>query len=146
MSRPVKMAFGGTVATVVFALPMTGVIAFYSGGAGAFSFGYGVVVGLVAFVSIAVAASLMISGEPSERKLALGFGVYMARLMFAAAALGIPMIAGSWPILPMVGGVVGVYIVESAAVLVAAAKVSGEMRIHNLQEVREAGDMERRVI
>lgn len=148
MTRHWRLAAGGTLATVVFALPAAVAVAFYSGGSDALSFGYGVCVGLVAFVSIAISAALMISGEPSETKLALGFGVYLARLVFAAMALGLPAIAGSWPIAPMVGGFVGVYVVENIALLVGAWRMSAEMRLQTAERVQEVGEvreMERRV-
>lgn len=139
MTRHWRLAAGGTTTTLVLAVPAAMAIAYYASKVDAFSFAYGVVVGLFAFLSIALVVALMANGNASEKKLALGFGVYLARLMFAGLALLIPIFAGSWPVAPMVGGFVGVYVVENVALLVGASKRPEAMSVRRVREVEASG-------
>ncbi len=140
MSRPAKMALGGAAVMVALAFPAAAVAAYYFGSMAAWAFLYGVFVGVAMFSSIAFAVT-MVFGPTTEMKRLAGAGIYVGRLVFAAAAMLVPIILGLWPIMPMVGGIVGVYIVESVALLVGAWRMSGEIRVH---KVREVGEMERR--
>ena len=87
---------------------------------------YGAAVGLVCFTSIAVTAALL-GGRFSGQRMLLGLAVYVGRLLFAAMAMGVPMYFGDWPVLAMICGFAGVYVVENVTVLVGAPRSVGRM-------------------
>lgn len=72
--------------------------------------GYGVGVGLISFVSIALTVS-MLTGRSMVWK-ALGSVTFFGRLMFAVMALGIPAYYGAWPVVAMILGFAAVYLAE----------------------------------
>lgn len=114
------------------ALPATAGIAYYLGAVEAWSFLYGVFVGMAMFSSIAFAVT-MVFGPTTETKRLLGAGIYAGRLVFAAAAIVVPITLGLWPVVPMLCGFVGVYIVENVVLLFVAAKVSGASKIQSVE-------------
>jgi hypothetical protein len=118
------MALGGAVAMAVVALPAASGVAYYLGSSAAWSFLYGVFVGVAMFSSIAFAVT-MVFGPTTEAKRLVGAGIYAGRLVFAAAAVIVPITLGLWPVVPMLCGFVGVYVVENVALLLAAAKFAG---------------------
>lgn len=122
MGRLGTLAFRGTVFVLVAAVPAALIVAYYFGATEFLAFVYGVGVGLVVFASIAVAVSLILN-QKSTRNMALGAGIYAGRLLFAAVALALPVVLGLLPILPMVGGFVGVYAVENLVLLQGARKL-----------------------
>lgn len=132
-----RLAVGSSIAVAVVAVPLTGAIAYYFGGIEAWSFFYGVAVGLVTFVSIAAVVALILR-RPSESKMMLGFAIYLGRLMFAAVALAIPLFLGLLPVLPVVCGLVVVYVVENVALLRGAWKHGG-VPSDNRYDVRSSG-------
>lgn len=124
MSSHWSLATRGAVATVIVAMPVAGLGAYYRGLGEAGAFLYGVGVGLIVFVAIAVAVSLL-TVRPTGLRILIGAGVYMGRLIFAAVAIGVPEYLGYLPVLPMVLGFAGVYMVENVALLWGASKLSG---------------------
>jgi hypothetical protein len=82
--------------------------------AGAFL--YGVAMGLISFVSMAVTVS-MLTGRSAAVMMALGAGSFGARCVFAAVVLGIPAYLSLWPVLAMLGGFAVVYLVEIVLLL-----------------------------
>lgn len=122
MSQLRWLAKRGAALVAVIALPAALIIAYYAGGAHAFSFLYGVGVGLAAFASIAWAVALIL-GQASPSSMALGAGIYVGRLLFAAVAIVTPILLELWPVLLMVGGFVGVYVVENAVLLEGARRI-----------------------
>lgn len=122
------MALGGAVALLAVALPAVAGIAYYFGGPEAWSFLYGVVVGLVTFATIAFAVT-MVFGPATELRRLVGAFIYVGRFAFAAAAILVPVSLGLWPVVPMLCGFVGVYIVENVFLLLAAAKTAGNPRV-----------------
>lgn len=109
---------------LVVALPAAAGIAYYLGGLEAWSFLYGAGVGLVIFSSIAFTVT-MVFGQTTEMKRLVGAGVYVGRLVFAAAAIVVPIALDLWPVVPMICGLAGVYIVENVVLLLAAARAAG---------------------
>jgi hypothetical protein len=82
--------------------------------AGAFL--YGVAMGLLSFVSMAVTVS-MLTGRSAAAMMALGAGSFGARCVFAAVVLGIPAYLSLWPVLAMLGGFAVVYLAEIVLLL-----------------------------
>jgi hypothetical protein len=74
------------------------------------SLGYGVVVGIVCFVSTALTVSMLTGRSMVWR--ALGSVTFFGRLMFVVAALGVPAYYGAWPVAAMVVGFAAVYLAE----------------------------------
>lgn len=124
MSRPLGMALGGAAVVTAVALPSVVAVAYYFGGAAAWSLVYGVLVGVAIFSTIAFAVT-MIFGPTTEMKRLVGAGIYVGRFAFAAGAILVPITLELWPVVPMLCGFVGVYIVENVALLLAAARVAG---------------------
>lgn len=124
MNQHWRLAAGGSITVVVVALPLAAMIGAYVGGLEAWSFLYGVGVGLPTFASIALAVSLILC-RTTELKLMIGAGVYVGRLVIAAGAMLLPaLFVVEWPIMPMVGGFVLVYVVENMALLWGAWKTA----------------------
>lgn len=122
MSQLRWLAKRGAALVVVLALPAAAAMAYYLGAAHALSFLYGVAVGLAAFASIAWAVALIL-GQNSPSSMAMGAGIYVGRLLFAAVAIVTPILLGLWPVLPMVGGFVGVYVIENVVLLEGARRI-----------------------
>ena len=91
----------------------------------AWSFFYGAGMAVVSFVSTAVTISLF-AGRSVAAGLVIGAGSFVARLVFAAAVLGIPAYLGLWPVVPMLAGFAGVYVVENVAATVRVARTRRE--------------------
>ena len=124
MSPHWALAARGTATTAVVALPAAGLWAYYRGLLEAGAFLYGVGVGLLVFVAIAVTVSFL-TVRPSGGRILMGAAVYGGRLVFAVVAIGGVAIWGYLPVLPMVLGFAGVYIVENVALLWGAWKTGG---------------------
>lgn len=122
MSQLGRLAVRGAIFVTGVAVPAALAVAYYFGAAESVSFAYGVAVGLVVFASIALAVSLIL-GQRSAGKMALGAGIYVGRLMFAGVAIAVPVLLDLLPVLPMVGGFVGVYAVENIVLLQGARKL-----------------------
>lgn len=106
----------GVAAIVAVALPATAAVYYYFGASYGVAFVYGVAVGMVTFASTAVTASLL-TGPTTGSRMAWGTVFYVGRLGFAAAAISVPVFLGVWPVLPVLGGFAGVYVVENVAIL-----------------------------
>lgn len=73
---------------------------------------YGVVIGLVSFVSTALTASLL-TGRSTKTGMAIGGASFAARLGFAAVALGVPTYLDLWPAVTMMVAFASVYVAEN---------------------------------
>jgi hypothetical protein len=73
---------------------------------------YGVIVGLISFVSTAFTTSLII-GKTSATGMAIGGGSFAARLGFVTVALGVPTYLELWPAVTMMVAFVAVYVAEN---------------------------------
>ena len=132
-----SLAARGTILTLVFALLASVVFAYYLDRADALAFLYGVGIGMVSFASIAVTVA-MFTVRPTGRRVLFGAAFYVGRLLFAAVAVLVPVYAGGWPALPILGGLAGVYAIENVVVLWLASKTAGVER----ERVRtEDGDL-----
>ena len=98
-----------------------GIWALY-GSVHAVAFVYGVAVGLISFVSTALTVSL-ITGSSTAGGVAVGAASFVARLGFAAGALGVPAYLELWPVVAMLVGFVAVYVSENVALLPGVLKV-----------------------
>ena len=116
MSTHSRLALRGAALALLLALPAGAAVWYYFGRADTLSFVYGVGVGILGFASIALTVSLL-TVRPSGVRILLGVASYGGRLAFALVAIGVPVYLGSWPVLPMLCGVVGVYVVENVSLL-----------------------------
>jgi hypothetical protein len=91
----------------------------------AWSFFYGAGMAILSFVSTALTIS-MFAGRSMAAGVMIGVGSFVARLVFAAAVLGIPAYLGLWPVLPMLAGFAGVYVAENVAATVRVARTRNE--------------------
>jgi len=121
LSTHSRLAFRGAALAVLLALPAGVAVWYYLGWAETFAFVYGVGVGILGFASIALTVSLL-TVRPSGVRILLGVASYGGRLAFALVAVGVPVYLGSWPVLPMLCGLVGVYVVENLSLLKMAPK------------------------
>ncbi len=124
MSAHWSLAVRGTVLTLVLALLAGVAFGYYLGGVHAGAFLYGVGVGAVSFASIALTVSLL-TVRPTASRVLLGAASYVGRLVFAAAAIGVPAFLDLWPVLPMLGGFAGVYVIENVVLLLLASNAVG---------------------
>lgn len=142
MSTHWRLAAGGAVSAVSVFLPSTAAVGYAFGGVYAAALLYGAVVGVVCFTSIAVTVALL-GGRSVGEKLPLVMGVYLGRLVFMFVGIGVPIALESWPVLAMLCGLVGVYVVENVMILVGAWKVQGTLRASKKEtggyEVRAQG-------
>lgn len=129
------MAALSAVAVLVVTVPAAVAIFAYLGGVEAGAFVYGVGVGLITFVSIAVTVSLL-TGHTTPARMMFGAVSYFGRLLFAAVAVGTPAYLGLWPLVPMLGGFGAVYVIENVAVLVGAWKMAGGRKTNEKVERR----------
>ncbi len=73
---------------------------------------YGVIVGLISFVSTALTASLL-TGSSTAKGMAIGGASFGARLIFAAVTLTVPAYLDLWPAVTMLVAFVLVYVAEN---------------------------------
>ncbi len=121
MSTHSRLALRGAVLTLGLSIPVGALIWYYFGQAQTVSFLYGVGVGVLGFASIALAVSLL-TVRPSGGRILLGVVIYGARLALVIAAVGGAVYVDAWPVLPMMCGLGGVYVVENLLLLKMAPK------------------------
>lgn len=126
MSLHWRLAAGGAIAALVVSLVASVVVGYVFGDAYAGAFLYGAAVGIVCFTSIAVAVAL-IGGRLAGERLPLVMGVYAGRVVFAVVGIGTPIALGSWPVLAMLCGIAGVYVIENALILFGARRIRGSV-------------------
>jgi hypothetical protein len=119
-----SLAVRGTILTLALALVASLGFAYYLDRADALAFLYGVGIGMLSFASIAVTVS-MFTVRPTGRRILFGAAFYVGRLVFAAVAVAVPVYAGGWPALPVLGGLAGVYAIENVVVLLLASRSVG---------------------
>lgn len=106
----------GAVVMVALAIPVAAVIWLYLDRGSAVSFLYGSGVGVASFATIAVTVSLL-TVRPTGTRVMLGLAVYAGRLVFAGVAVGGAVYLDPWPVLPMLCGFAGVYVLENVLLL-----------------------------
>jgi hypothetical protein len=123
LSTHSRLALRGAALASLLALPVGGAVWYYFGRTETVAFVYGVGVGILGFASIALTVSLL-TVRPSGVRIILGVASYGGRLVFVLIAVGVPVHLGSWPVLPMLCGLVGVYVVENVWLLKMAPKTA----------------------
>lgn len=116
MSTHSRLALKGAALALTLAIPVGALLWYYLGQAHTVSFLYGVGVGVLGFASIALAVSLL-TVRPSGGRILLGVVIYGARLVLGVAAVGGAVYFDAWPVLPMLCGLGGVYVVENLLLL-----------------------------
>lgn len=114
---------------------------YFYGAAYATALLYGIIIGLISFVSTALTASLM-TGSSTAAGMTVGGISFIARLGFAAAALGVPAYLDLWPTVTMLVAFASVYAAEN--ILLIPVLLSKRSRIDQAEHI---GDhrMERRL-
>ena len=107
------------------AVLISGALLLLYGAAHAWSFFYGAGTAVLSFVSTALTISLF-AGRSVAAGVMIGAGSFVARLVSAAAVLGIPAYLGLWPVVPMLAGFAGVYVAENVAAAVRVARTRNE--------------------
>ena len=121
MSDHWRLALRYAVWILAGAVVISGLLLLFYGVGHAWSFFYGAGMAVVSFVSTAATISLF-AGRSVAAGVMIGAGSFVARLAFAAAVLGIPAYLGLWPVVPMLAGFAGVYVVENVAAAVRVAR------------------------
>ena len=116
MSAHWRLAARGATSMVVLAVPVAGAIYYFYGAAHAGGFLHGVGTGILSFGSTALTVSLM-PVNSTVHGVVMWVGSFLARYGFVAVALGVPAYLGLWPVAAMLGGFVGVYLVENVVLL-----------------------------
>jgi hypothetical protein len=111
-----RLALRGAAFAIALAAPVAATVWYWLERAHAFSFLYGVGVGVVGFASIALTVTLL-TVRPSGVRILLGVASYGARIALVVAAVGVAVYADAWPVLPMLCGLAGVYVVENLLLL-----------------------------
>lgn len=115
MSAHWRLALQNAACIAVLAAALGLVIWFVYGEAYAGAFFYGAGMGLVSIVSTALTVSLLMKHSYAWR--AAGVATFAGRYGFAAGSLGIPAYLGLWPVVAMLGGFAGVYLIENTVLL-----------------------------
>lgn len=115
MSTHWTLALRYAAMVLAVAVVVGGIIWFVYGGGVAGAFGYGVGIGLVSFVSMAITVSML--AAPCIGARLVGILSFPVRYGFAVIALGVPAYFGLWPVLAMLGGFAGVYLAENVVLL-----------------------------
>lgn len=110
----------------VAAIPVGMGVWFLYGAVYAGVFLYGVGMGAVSFVSIAVTVSMLTAHSSVWRGVGMAF--FVGRYGLLAGALGIPAYMGLWPVAPMLFGFAAVYVAENVVLLPGVSRVLGGTR------------------
>ncbi len=124
MSGHWRLALRCAAWMVALAVPAGAAVLFVYGGAHAGSFLYGVGVGIVSFVSVALTVSLL-AGRSQVVGMMIGGASFGGRYGFAAGALGVPAYMELWPVVAMLGGFVAVYVAETVVLVPWALRAIG---------------------
>jgi len=116
MSAHWRLAIHGAVRVSAGAALVGVVVWFLYGAAYAGSFFYGAGVGILSFISTALTVSLLM-GRSKAFGMMIGGASFAARYGFAAVALGVPAYLSLWPLVAMLVGFAGVYLVENVVLL-----------------------------
>lgn len=137
MSAHWRVAFRNAAWIAALAAPVGGVVAAVYGGEQAWALLYGVCVGVVSVVSMALTVSLLTLRSPLWR--VAGVASFVVRYGFAAGALGVPAYLGLWPIFAMLCGFAGVYLVENMVLVPGMLRTAGDLGVRR-DDGRSVGD------
>lgn len=136
MSDHWRVALGYAAWLLAAAVVISGALFLLYGADHAGSFFYGAGTALLSFVSTAITISLF-AGRSVAAGVAIGAGSFVARLVFAAAVLGIPAYLGLWPVVPMLAGFAGVYVAENVAATIRVVRGRDGARAKSGNAARE---------
>jgi hypothetical protein len=139
-----RLAFRCSGWIVALMVPVIAVLLYFYGMAHAGSFAYGVGIGLISLLSTALTVSLL-WGPNMTLGMMVGAFSFVARCGLAAGALGVPAYLGLWPVLPMLGGFAGVYLVENILLMPGALKISHAGIKREAERIKRQAEVERRV-
>jgi hypothetical protein len=125
MSALWRLALRGAIWMVVLTALVAAALFVVFDAAYSVSFVYGAGMGILSFVSMAFTVSLL-AGRPGVVMAMIGAASFFARLGFAAAVLALPAYLGLWPVVPMICGFAGVYVVENLLLVAMAPKTAKE--------------------
>ncbi len=138
-----RLAFRCAGWIIALMAPVAALLLYIYGFGHAEAFGYGVGIGLVSLLSTALTVSLL-WGPNMTLGMMVGAFSFAARCGFAAGALGIPAYLGLWPVLPMLGGVAGVYLIENIVLMPGALKISHAGIKREAERAKREATVERR--
>ena len=138
-----RLAFRCAGWIVALMVPVAAVLFYFYGMAHAEAFAYGVGIGLVSLLSTALTVSLL-WGPSMSLGMMVGAFSFVVRCGLAAGALGIPAYLGLWPVLPMLGGFAGVYLVENILLMPGAIKISHASIKREAERLKREAAVERR--
>jgi hypothetical protein len=138
-----RLAFRCAGWIVALMVPVAALLLHLYGLGHAEAFGYGVGIGLVSLLSTALTVSLL-WGPSMTIGMMVGAFSFVARCGLAAGALGIPAYLGLWPVLPMLGGFAGVYLVENIVLMPGALKISHASIKREAERAKRDATVERR--
>jgi hypothetical protein len=144
MSDHWRLAFRCAAWIVALMIPVAALLLYFCGMADAEAFAYGVGIGLISLLSTALTVSLL-WGPNMTLGMMVGAFSFVARCGLAAGALGIPAYFGLWPVLPMLGGFAGVYLVENILIMPGALKISHAGIKREAERIKREAEVERRV-
>jgi hypothetical protein len=139
-----RLAFRCSGWIVAIMLPVAALLLNFYGIAHVESFAYGVGIGLISLLSTALTVSLL-WGPNMTLGMMVGAFSFVARCGLAAGALGVPAYLGLWPVLPMLGGFAGVYLVENILLMPGALKISHAGIKRETERLKREAELERRV-
>jgi hypothetical protein len=141
MSDHWRVALRYSAWILVAAVVISAALLLVNGAGHAWSFFYGAGTAILSFLSTALTISLF-ARRSMAAGVIIGAGSFVARLVFAAAVLGIPAYLGLWPVVPMLAGFAGVYVAENVAAAVRVAKTRNETSAKPGRRVRRAREQD----
>jgi hypothetical protein len=122
-----RLVARNTAWIVTITIPVGGAILYAYNVAQAGSFLYGVGTGLLSLITMAFSVSLL-TGR-SRRIRVIGAFSFVVRYGLVVGILGVPAYLELWPILGMLGGFAGVYLLENVVLLRGMMRAVGEARV-----------------
>jgi len=112
---------------VALAIPVGAAIFYVYSEVHAGGFLYGVGTGILSLVSMAFTVSLLTG--PSRTIRVIGALSFVVRYGFVVGILGVPAYLELWPVVGMLGGFAGVYLLENIVLLPGMMRAVGEARV-----------------
>lgn len=121
-----RLAAKGAVFAALVSLLASVAVGYFFGGVYAAALLYGAAIGVVCFTSIAVTVVLL-GGRLTGVTMPLVLSVYFGRMILVVVGIGVPVVLEAWPVLAMLGGLAGVYVVENVLILFGAWRSHGSL-------------------
>ncbi|CAA9441599.1 MAG: hypothetical protein AVDCRST_MAG14-7 [uncultured Rubrobacteraceae bacterium] len=127
MSSHWRLVARNTAWIIALAIPVGAAIFYIYSEAHAGGFLYGVGTGVLSLVSMALTVSLLTGRSRVVR--VIGAVSFVVRYGFVMLILGVPAYLGLWPVVGMLGGFAGVYLLENVILLPGMMRAVGEARV-----------------